>query len=159
MADLPKTITQTQAAELVGMTTRWVRLRATDGFFQRSARGVYDLHQLVRGIVAYYESLLEKGNKAASANRASDARTREVELRIAEREGRLIPSEDAAAVVADLAALVLSEMSGLAARVTRDLDLRRKIEAETDGVIDRIRARAEGRAVALRAGIVDLDEE
>jgi hypothetical protein len=152
-------LTTSDSAEIAGVSTRWIQLRVTEGFIKSEGRGRIPIRPFVQGIRAYYEGLLEKGNKSASANRASDARTREVELRIAEREGKLIPAEDAAAVVGDLAAMVLSEMAGLAARCTRDLDMRRKIEAETDSAIDRIRARAQGRAEALRSGVVDLDEE
>jgi len=56
---------------------------------------------LVRGVIAYYEDLQSKNSKTASASRATDARTREIELRIKERSRELIPIDDARAEIAD----------------------------------------------------------
>ena len=50
-------------------------------------------HALVRGALAYYEDLQTKNTKTAASSRATDARTREIELRIAERRRELISVE------------------------------------------------------------------
>ncbi|WP_157057413.1 hypothetical protein [Loktanella sp. 3ANDIMAR09] len=151
-------MTLKEAATMVGKSTRWVQLRVTEGYLQKTDRGRYVISDFVQGVVAYYEGLAEKSNQKAAATRSSDARTREIELRIAERERRLIPIEDASAVVADLAGLVLAELTGLPARITRDLDQRKEIEKATDDLVRRIKERASQRADALRSSGVDLDQ-
>lgn len=153
------TVSLKEAASLVGVSERWIQMRAKEGFFSASSRGRYPLVPLVRGVRAYYDALLEKANKSAAASRATDARTREIELRIAERQGKLLPVEDCEAVVSELAALVLREFGGMAAKVTRDLDMRQKIDEEVDSALGRIRAHAEERSEALLSGRLDLDEE
>ncbi len=80
----------------------------------RAQRGEYTLVGVIRGALAYYEDQLSKNNKAAVASRATEARTREIELRIQERSRELIPMEDAKAVVGEMAALVRAELAGLA---------------------------------------------
>ena len=156
---LAQTISVSQAAEMTGLTKRWVQLRVTEGFIEPSGRGRTTLAALGRGIVNYYQDLRNRESNKAAATRGSDARARLTELQIAEREGRLLPIEECEAVVAEIAAKVLSEFSGLGARVTRDLALRRKIETEVDRVLDAIRSHAEKQGAALRSGGVDMDKE
>lgn len=146
-----------QAAALVGKSERWVQLLAKEGFFAAEGRGKYPLLGYVRGVVAHYEARLDKSNKAATSNRATEARTREIELRTAERSRRLVAIEDHQAVVAEIAAMVNAELAGLPARITRDLELRAKIETETGRVLDRLRHRAQERSEQLRSGGGDLD--
>lgn len=148
----PQTITVTQAAALIERSTRWVQLRVREGWIRTDGRGRYPVPSVVRGALAYYEDQMQRMAKNAAANRVTDARTREIELRIAERSRALIPIEDAEAVVADLAGAVLSQLSGLPARVTRDLTLRRKIEAEVGKMIDNLRDHAAVQGAALLTG-------
>ncbi|MHA7889207.1 hypothetical protein [Roseicyclus sp.] len=84
----------------------------------RAQRGEYTLVGVIRGALAYYEDQLSKNNKAAVASRATEARTREIELILQERSRELILMEDAKAVMGEMTALVLAELLGLAARYT-----------------------------------------
>jgi phage terminase Nu1 subunit (DNA packaging protein) len=65
-------------------------------------------------------------------------RAREVELRIAELEGRLIEITDMEEVIEDFAGMIRSELASLPARLTRDLVLRRTIEQVIDEILGRI---------------------
>jgi len=114
---------------------------------------------VIRGVIAYYEDLQSKNSKTAAASRATEARTREIELRIQERMRDLIPLEDARAVVSEMAALVRAEFQGLPARFTRDMQDRRKLEQEIDGAFDRLSRRAEEAARSLETGRPDLEAE
>jgi hypothetical protein len=125
----------------------------------RATRGEYTLVGVIRGALAYYEDQLTKNNKAAVANRATEARTREIELRIQERSRELIPMEDAKAVVGEMAALVRAELAGLAARYTRDMEARRALEEVIDGALERIAGAADKAGAALVAGSGDLEAE
>jgi restriction endonuclease Mrr len=156
-----QTITVTQAAALLNRTPRWVQNLVAAGFIQKSKRGSYSVVEVVRGAVAYYEDQLERTNKSAAASRATDARTREIELRIAERRRELIPVEEAKAVVMEYAQIVRAELSGLPARFTRDVAERRKLEQELDGSFGRIAAACERAAAAVGepGGAVEAEPE
>lgn len=154
-----QTITVSQAAALLGRSDRWVQGLVKAGYIERANRGEYTLVAVIRGALAYYEDQITKNNKAAAATRASEARTREIELRIQERMRDLIPLEDARAVVSEMAALVRAEFQGLPARFTRDMQDRRKLEQEIDGAFDRLSRRAEEAARSLETGRPDLEAE
>lgn len=159
--DKPKgqTITLQQAATLLNRSVSWVQKLVTDGYIVRAGTNQYSVVAIVRGLIAYYDDLLEKTNKAAAASRATDARTREIELRIAERRRDLIPQEDARAVVSEMAAMIKAEFSGLPARFTRDLAERRRLEQEIDGSFDRVAAAARNAGTALATGSIDMAAE
>ncbi len=154
-----QTITVSQAAALLGRSDRWVQGLVKSGYMDRAQRGEYTLVGVIRGALAYYEDQLSKNNKAAVAIRATEARTREIELRIQERSRELIPMEDAKAVVGEMAALVRAELAGLAARYTRDMEARRALEEVIDGALERIAGAADKAGAALVAGSGDLEAE
>ena len=152
-------VTPTQAAELLGRSTQWFHMVAKAGFIEKERTGAYSLLKVVRGALAYYDDLLQKGQKSAIASKATEARTREIELRIQERSRELIPLEDARAVVGEMATAVRSEFQGLAARITRDMQERRRLETEIDGAFERLSKRAEEAGRALETGELDLETE
>jgi restriction endonuclease Mrr len=154
-----QTITVSQAAALLGRSDRWVQGLVKAGYIERANRGEYTLVAVIRGALAYYEDQITKNNKAAAATRASEARTREIELRIRERSRELIAMEDARAVVGEMAALVRAELAGLAARYTRDMEARRVLEEVIDDALERIAGGAEKAGAALETGSSDLEAE
>ena len=144
-----QTITVTQAAALLSRTPRWVQNLVAAGFIKKSERGSYSVVEVVRGAVAYYEDQIEKASKSAAASRATDARTREIELRIAEKRRDLIPREDAEQALEIVVGEVNKQFTGLPARITRDLGLRREIEAKLNDAKGKIAdALASGRVLA-----------
>ena len=92
-----------------------------------------------------------RGQKGEADGRLRDARAREVELRIAEREHRLIDMVEHESVLAEVVGIVTTALDGLPARVTRDLGLRAVIEAEINATLNRGSAVAEARARELKA--------
>jgi hypothetical protein len=153
------TLSVGQIAQFCDRSTQWVQQLAKDGFIAKEAHGRYKLVSVVRGVIAYYEDLQAKSNKAAAANRATDARTREIELRIKERSRVLIAVEDARAVVGEMAAAVRSEFQGIAARYTRDMQERRRLEQEIDGAFERLSRRTTEADRALATGQIDMEAE
>ncbi len=156
-----QTISPAQAATFLSRSPSWVQALVSQGYISRQSYGRYSVVAIVRGALAYYEDLLQKSNKAAAASRATDARTREIELRIAERRRDLIPIEDAKAEIAAVVSEVRAEIAGLGARITRDMELRRRIDGEADGILGRLAERAAeaGRALAAEGGTVEAEPE
>lgn len=148
-----------EVSALTGRGRRWVQDLRSGGFIQVPERSTYPADLLIRGVIAYYEFRLEEGTKKSAATKASEARTREAEIRMAKMTRDLISMSDAEDVISEFAAMVLASLTGLPARVTRDLDLRQKIEAEIDGAIDQIRGAAEKAGATLLAGGGDPGED
>ena len=149
-----------QAARLLMISDERVRQLQKQGYIPRAPkRGVVPLVGAVQGYLRYLKDEERQSSKSAAASRVTDARTREIELRIAERQRDLIPQEDARAVIGEMAAMLKAEFVGLPARVTRDLDLRRTLEQEVDASFARLAASAERARSALVTGGFDLEAE
>lgn len=126
----PPTLGVTEIAAMTGRTVRWVQMLAKEQSIAKDGRGKYRLDSVMAALVAHYEAIIEKGSRTAAVSRVTDARAAELELRIAERRRDLIPQEDAIAVVDLVAGEVNKQFAGLPARITRDVPLRREIEAK-----------------------------
>lgn len=153
------TVSVSEAAALFDRTPRWLQILAAAGFVAKAERGRYSLASVCRGVLGYYEDQLAKASKGAAASRATIARTKEIELRIAERQRHLIPLDDAKAEISALVSEVRAEIAGMGARITRDMELRRQIDSEADGILHRLAQRAEkaGHALATEGGSVEAE--
>ncbi|WEK50322.1 MAG: hypothetical protein P0Y66_22210 [Candidatus Kaistia colombiensis] len=83
------------------------------------------------------------------------ARQREVEMRIAERGRSLVPRDEADAAMDIVVGEINAEMSGLAARITRDIALRGKIETEVHASLQRVSDALKAGSEGLAAGGLD----
>jgi hypothetical protein len=118
------------AGRLLGIGPERIRQLSKAGYIKIHKRGMTALVPAVQGYIKYLKDENSKGTKTAAASRATDARAREIELRIAREERQLIPKEDADLALDLVVGEVNKQFTGLAARITRDVSLRRKIEAE-----------------------------
>lgn len=145
-------ITLQQAAAICQKSDKWVRNLVTNGFLIQEKRGQYSPVNLVRGVIAYYDNLAESSSKKAKANAATDARTREIELRIAKQTGVLFPVDDSLAILSDVLTSARAEFAGLPAAHTRNVDERRRLEASIDAIFARLADKAGKYGEALRSG-------
>ena len=142
-----------QASRLLMVSEQWIRDLTRQGFIPKcEKRGFVQLVGAVQGYIRFLKDQDRRSSKVASESRVKEARAREIELRIAERERDLIPLEDALADMAELVGMVRSETAGLPARLTRIIDERQKIESEINGFLIRLADRAAEKAASLEAG-------
>lgn len=155
MADRPQTV-QTlngqQIAQLCQKSNAWVSELRSKGFLPRSGKEGVHIVSVVRGVISYYESLLQQTAKKEAALEATRARTAEIEFRLAQRRKILIHEEDVRAAFIDFAAIVTAEIASIPAAYTRDLEQRRKLETLVNEARERIAARAEAESQALLFG-------
>jgi phage terminase Nu1 subunit (DNA packaging protein) len=144
-------MTLTDAGALIGKSDEWVRRLIAEGVVKRSPNGGVFRDEVVRAYIAWIQDEQRRATKSASESRVKDARAREIELRIALREGELIDLADHDAIVDEMAGIFIAALSSLPARVTRDTPLRRKIEQECDAIRGTIAETARKRASELRA--------
>lgn len=154
MAD---TISTSELARACGRTPQWVRDQGRAGYFEPAGRGRWKVASVYQGLVERADAIAKAGEKSAAASRATDARTREIEQRIAIRERELIPVEDAVMALDKVVGVVSGELSGLPARISRDLTIRKKAETEVHVARRKISEALAEMSGAARTG-VGLDE-
>lgn len=145
------TITTEVAARLIMVSAERVRQLTKQGHIARMGRDRYRVVDVVQGYIGYLKDEQRRTSKSASASRVQDARAREIELRTAREEHRLIETDEAIGVCDELVGAYKVELAGLPARLTRDIDLRRKIEVECDDICRRVADRFAEKASALRS--------
>lgn len=137
------------AAHLDLKRTR-IRQLVAEGVLRRRSDGTFDLDQSRISYIRWLRSDERRASKSASASRVQDARARQLEVENARREGQLCEVQEALDFVDDVIGPLKSELLGFSARVTRDLELRQKIEVEISGILARASERwaSEGAALA-----------
>lgn len=145
-------VTITDAGAFIGATDQWVRKLIAEGYIPKNSRGNVVLMQVCQGYIRWLKDEDRRSSKVSADTALKAVRQREVELRIERETGKLCDTEDALAAIDTVVGVYRSELSGLAARVTRDIPTRRKIEAEVNGSLGRITKVIEAQAAALEAG-------
>lgn len=129
------TISTTAAGDLLEIGAERVRQLIKDGYIERAARGQVKLRSAVQGYLRFRNEADRRASKSASASRVQDARAHEIEIRTAEREGRLIDLNEHLDLFAECFGALKAGLAGVPARLTRDMGFRRKIEQEIDDVL------------------------
>jgi phage terminase Nu1 subunit (DNA packaging protein) len=154
------TIVETkQLASLFGITATRVLQLSDEGWFKPVSRNRWDRDDAVRGYLKFLRADERRVSKSAGEYRLRDAKAREVEMRVAERARVLIPYDEAETALDVVVGTVRAELGGIAARVTRDLVLRRDIERAINDALDRTADRLEKARIALKAGDAPLEAE
>lgn len=152
MASGPTLIDTKLAAQLLMVTERRVQQLASEGWIKKSSRGQWDLIDVVQGYIKFLKDDSDRNARSHAAARASEARTNEINLKIAQRTRELVPLADYNIAQDFLITGMRAELAGLPARVTRDLNARRDIETELNASINRLADRAERAGTALEEG-------
>jgi uncharacterized coiled-coil protein SlyX len=150
-------LTSDLAARLIMKSPERIRQLSRDGWIPRQGTAKeprYALVDVVQGYIRFRDDAERRATKGAAATRVSDARAREIELRNAQREGRLIELDEAIAAVEALTGMMRAQLSGLPARCTRDLQLRRTIETAINDILDRLADLATEKSADMEAGRV-----
>jgi phage terminase Nu1 subunit (DNA packaging protein) len=140
---IPKEISTQEAAALLEITPHRLRQLIAEGHIAQAKRAKVGLVGAVQGYIRFLKDDTRRSSKSASASRVQDARAREIDLKIAEREGRLIDAVEHRDLFAESFGIIKSGLDSIPARVTRDMALRRKIETEIDDVLRRAADRFE----------------
>lgn len=114
-----------------------------EGVFKKTKGGKLDLDECRIAYIRFLRATERRVNQSAETNKFRDARAREIDLRIAREEMKLIDIDDVDALVGEIVGGFRSDLSGVPAACTRDLAMRRLIEMQLNGAIDRCRKRFE----------------
>ena len=125
-------------ARLLMLSEERVRQLVKLEIIPKEAKGVYSPVKVVQGYIKFLKDEERRNSKSATVTRMQEAKAQEIEMRVAESQRRLVPVEDASAAIDLIMAKVRAEIAGIPARATRDLELRRRLEAEVHGTLNRI---------------------
>lgn len=145
-------ITLEVAGRLLMIGPERIRQLNKAGYIPIPKRGFTTIVGAVQGYIRFLKDEDRKQTQTGAAERARDARAREIEQKIAERDRKLIPIEDHELAMDLFAGVVIGELDGQAARITRDMALRRLIEADVHGAKIRIAAALEKGNAFARTG-------
>ena len=148
----PGTISTKDAAALLMIEERSVRRLAADGTFPPSVKGRYQTIPMVQGYIRYLQAERKDTTRTSAENRVRDARARDFEVRTAKAARELIAYIEAEAVQDEIVGMLRSGMVGVGASVTRDLELRRKIDAAIDAIFARVHALILEKASSITEG-------
>lgn len=152
MADLDAILTSAEAGELLGITATRLRQLVDLGHVEKGGRNGVVLRAAVQGYIGFLKDDSRRSSKSAAASRMQDAKTREIDLRIAEREGRLVDIVELNDIVAAVVGELRTGLSGVPAAVTNDTAQRLRIETSINAVLTAAADRFEQEAASLRAG-------
>jgi hypothetical protein len=119
------------------------------GIIARSSRNKWPAIETLSKLVLYYRDEARRGHRSAADAELRKARAAEIRLRTALRCHDLIEQAEALAICEEQAGIMLTALSALPARVTRDLQMRREIEAVIDDLRRQMAERMRAHAAAL----------
>lgn len=156
------TISAPEAARLLMLeSVRRVQQLAEEGYIEKAARGRYYTVSVVQGYIRFLKEKSSEKNQNSHANRVQDARAKEIEIRNAKASHELIEYTEAESVVLEIAGMLKAEFTGFGARMTRDMPMRKKIEAGVDEIFTRTNSRIAETLKSLGESgeVVDTDSE
>ena len=146
-------LTATQCANIVGLSAVAIGNLEKAGWFERDDTGIFEAVAFIRGWTAYKDELRKRvGTKQGAASRIQEARAIEIELRTARDAGELIEMSAAIALVQSIAGETRAIFGALPARITRDLELRTKIEQAVNDGFNTLADKLEKEIAALDGG-------
>lgn len=146
-----------QAARIIRVTPRRLQQLVADGYIKKTGRGQYSPIQVVHGYLDFKEEQIRQASRSADESELRRARIRQIEIQTAQLEGDLILAADAMAILDEVIGVIRSGFAGMPARLTRDLDLRDKLEDGIDGVLRAASRRISQAAQAAVEGSGDAD--
>ncbi|MBX9740504.1 MAG: hypothetical protein K2X62_10540 [Beijerinckiaceae bacterium] len=149
-------LTTAQAGALLELSAERIRQLIGAGYIEKHGKDQVPLVSAVRGYIRFLKDDERKASRTAAVSRVQIARAREIEFKIAEREHRLIDIAEHEDLFAEAFGSIRSGLAGVPARVTRDVELRRRIEAGIDDVLRRAADRFEEGTANLKASGADI---
>lgn len=150
------TATTAELAQTWGVTKQFIGQLVDQGWFKplEGHRGVFNAADAHNGFIRYLRDEGRRTTKSAADSRVRDARAQEIEMRVSLRSGDLMKRAEHVETLDEVIGFFRSELSGLPARLSRDLQERGRIEQALNDILDRIAALAakSARTLAMARG-------
>lgn len=130
-------------ARIYELNPERIRQLIKEGWIPKGPHGRVNFVAGIRGMDRYRQDQLARANARQNDSKIKDARAREIEMRIAQKTGALIEFDEALSICQTLFGLLKSELDGLAASVSREREMRHRIQDRLDGALKRVGKRIE----------------
>jgi phage terminase Nu1 subunit (DNA packaging protein) len=127
-----------ELAAWCGVSPKRIDQLLAEGVVHREAKGRYKLKGNIAAVFRWLRSDQRRSARSEADAEWRRQRTREIELRVAERERQLVPFDWAIEVVDVTIGFLRSEIGSVPAKVTRDLVVRRQIDAALNEILSRV---------------------
>jgi hypothetical protein len=147
MAVKAKIVSPTTLAAHLGVSRQYVEKLAADGVIERGPTG-FDQDQSRLKYISWLRDPRRRSARAEAEAELRQLKMTALRLKIEEEQGRLMEHAEHIEILDELVGLVRTELAALPARLTRDLQERRRIERAVDEILHRMADRAEEMARA-----------
>lgn len=137
-------------AALLGVSERRVRQIAAALKIEPAVRGQFPVAKIVRAALHIAGRQREPTAITEAKARATNARAEQMEMRLAQSRRELVSVDDFHFVFDAMMAALVAELNALPARVTRDVQMRRVLEADIDAMRNRLAAAMRRKDAELR---------
>ena len=131
----PATVSASALALHLDCSRTYIAKLVDQGVIERRADGAFDQDQCRSKYIAHLRAEHRRSPRAAADAEHAKAKTELLQIRIMEKQRKLVLQEDVDELIDQIAGTVLTHLSGMAARCSRDMQVRRGIDA----VVDQIR--------------------
>lgn len=121
-------ITLETAGQLLGISRKRVSQLVQEGVIRKAGRGTTTISDAVVGYTRYWQAKASHQTKTSADRRVQEARAEEIEQRIAERNRRLVPAEEATAAIDHIIGACAEAFASIPAMISRDVAERNRIE-------------------------------
>ncbi|OWY18254.1 hypothetical protein B6V73_00085 [Thioclava sp. JM3] len=143
-------LSASEIVEATGRTARWVQHMAAKGYFERRRRGHYSTVSVLGGLSRFYDEQTKAKEVPSTRQRIDEAKAREVEIRIAQRQRELIPQVEALDAMGLVVEAATAELTKFHMKF-RD-PVRSLIRAEALASIERINAALRKAKASIETG-------
>lgn len=150
-------VNQTEMAEILGVTTRWLRQMATEELVPTEGRGRFRVASVVQAYAAYLKEGATKKTGTESLDKLREEKALEIRLNRERRDRTLISIDEAAGVIDEIVGMFVSSLTGLPAQITGVPRERHRLNDIFDIERQRLADRFAERRAALLTGRADID--
>lgn len=150
-------VNQTEMAEILGVTTRWLRQMATEEVVPTEGRGRFRVGAVVQAYSAFCKEGATKKTGTESLDKLRDEKALEIKLNRLRKDRELIAIDEAKGVIDEIVGMFVSSLAGLPAQITGVPRERHRLNDIFDTERQRLADRFAERRAALLAGRADLD--
>jgi hypothetical protein len=140
-----------EGAKLIGKSRQWLEKLVSAGFVRRDEKGFYRPADIAQGQIAFMADEQRRASKTITLAAVQAARAKEIELRIAREDHRIVDLDEAIAVLDEIIGGLKADFDGLGASITRDAALRSVIDGKVQGILCHAADGLAQRARTLRA--------
>jgi hypothetical protein len=145
-------ITTPEAEALLGVSRVWIMKLSKAGYIAQHSRGRWILSEVVQGYIRFLRDEDRRTSKSSSASRMQDVKTQRLEMQMAADRRELVPREEAQIVLDTAAASMRGPVMAVAAKFTREVAERRRLERLLGDALGTIADTLDKRAQALATG-------